>query len=177
MHEALREVDPASADAIHPNNLRRTLRALEIFRATGRRKSDLDEESRRRPHALSLLVFGLFPTDREALYARIDRRVDAMVAEGLVDEARSLYESGALAEGTTAAQAIGYKELAAAFRGECSIAEAVEEIKVASRHYARRQLTWFRATEGLVPLMTDGHGVTPASRDEAIARITEFLNP
>ncbi len=175
MHAALAAVDPTAAAAIHPNNLRRTLRALEIYRATGRRKSDLDEESRKRPRALSLLVFGLFPTDREALYARIDRRVDAMVAEGLIDEARALYESGALAEGTTAAQGIGYKELGAAFRGECSLDEAIDEIKAASRHYARRQLTWFRATEGIIPLETDEGGVTPSSCDAAIADISAFL--
>ena len=175
MHAALAEVDPASAEAIHPNNLRRVLRALEIYRATGKRKSDLDEESRRRPPALSLLVFGLFPKDRATLYDRIDRRVDAMIAEGLLEEARALYESGALAEGTTAAQAIGYKELAAYLRGECTLEASVEALKQASRHYARRQLTWFRATEGLFPLLTDEGGVTPASASEAIDRISEFL--
>ena len=128
------------------------------------------------PPALSLLVFGLFPTDRAALHRRIDRRVDAMMREGLYEEVRTLYEAGALAEGTTAAQAIGYKELLAAIRGECTVAEAVEEIKIATHRYARRQLTWFRATRGLVPLACDERGVTPEAEERAMTLIREFLS-
>ena len=176
MHAALAACDPVSAAEIHPHNVRRVLRALEIHRATGRPKSAWDADSRALPPALSLLVFGLFPTDRAALHRRIDRRVDAMMREGLYEEVRTLYEAGALAEGTTAAQAIGYKELLAAIRGECTVAEAVEEIKIATHRYARRQLTWFRATRGLVPLACDERGVTPEAEERAMTLIREFLS-
>lgn len=175
MHAALSEVDPASAAAIHPNNLRRVLRALEIYRATGRPKSEWDEESRRRPAAMELLVFGLFPTDRAVLRERIDRRVDSMVAEGLREEVAGLLARGLLPEGGTAAAAIGYKEYAAALRGEMTEAEAIREIKIATHRYARRQLTWFRAVPGLIPLDCDEGGVTAEGERLAIQRTAEFL--
>ena len=176
MHRLLAEVDPEAAEAIHPNNVRRTLRALEIFRATGKPKSEWDRESRERPPALSILTLALFPTDRKALHARIDRRVDRMMAEGLGREVADLYRDGLLAEGSTAAAAIGYKEYAAFLRGECTEAEAVEQIKIATHRYARRQLTWFRAIPGAIPLACDEGGVTPASRDAAYLAIEQFLN-
>ena len=175
MHAALREVDPVSAAAIHPNNMRRVLRALEIYRTTGRPKSALDEESRLRPPAMALLVFGLFPTDRAVLRDRIDRRVDAMVAAGLREEVRGLLSAGLLPEGGTAAAAIGYKEYVAALRGEMTEAEAIREIKIATHRYARRQLTWFRAVPGLIPLPCDEGGVTAEGERCAIEKIKAFL--
>ena len=176
MHARLAEVDPVSAAAIHPNNQRRVLRALEIFRATGKPKSEWDRESRERPPALSMLVLALFPTDRAALHARIDRRVDCMMEEGLAEEVSALYRDGLLSEGTTAGAAIGYKEYAAALRGECTEAEAVAEIKIATHRYARRQLTWFRAIEGAIHLSCDERGVTPEAREHAYCMIEQFLN-
>ena len=173
MHRRLAALDPKTAEAVHPNNLRRTLRALEIYYATGRPKSEWDEESRRHPPALSVLVLALFPTDRAALRERIDRRVDRMVEEGLRAEVERLYGRGLLAEGTTAGAAIGYKEYAAALRGEISEGEAIEAIKVATHRYARRQLTWFRAIPDAVHLPCDGGGVTPEGyriAEEQIAR-------
>ena len=175
MHAALREVDPVSAAAIHPNNTRRVLRALEIYRTTGRPKSALDEESRLRPPAMELLVFGLFPTDRETLRDRIDRRVDAMVSDGLREEVAGLLAAGLLPEGGTAAAAIGYKEYAAALRGEMTEAEAIREIKIATHRYARRQLTWFRAVPGLIPLDCDEGGVTAEAERCATEKIKAFL--
>ena len=175
MHAALAEVDPESAAAIHPNNVRRVIRALEIYRATGRSKSEWDLESRSRPPALDLLVFGLFPRDRAVLREMIDRRVDLMVKAGLFEEVRALVASGNLLPGTTAAQAIGYKEVLTALRGECTEAEAIEEIKYATHRYARRQLTWFRAVPGLVPLECDEGGVTPAARECAFATVHACL--
>ena len=175
MHTALAAVDPESAAAIHPNNLRRVLRALEIFRTTGRPKSELDRESRAHPPALQLLALGLFPTDRQALRDRIDRRVDRMVEEGLRAEVEGLLAAGLLPEGSTAAMAIGYKEYAAAIRGEISEAEAIAEIKLATHRYARRQLTWFRAITDIVPLECDGKGVTPEAAERALLLSEQFL--
>ena len=175
MHEALREVDPVSAAAIHPNNTRRVLRALEIYRTTGRPKSELDEESRLRPPTMELLVLGLFPTDRAALRDRIDRRVDVMVRDGLREEVAGLLAAGLLPEGGTAAAAIGYKEYAAALRGEMTEDEAIREIKIATHRYARRQLTWFRAVPGILSLDCDAGGVTADAERYAIAKIEEFI--
>lgn len=175
MHRKLAAVDPESAAAIHPNNTRRVLRALEIFRTTGKPKSLLDRESRALPPAVSLLVLGLFPTDRAALHARIDRRVDAMVAAGLRREVYELYTEGLLTKGSTAAEAIGYKEYLAFFRGECSEAEAIAEIKYATHRYARRQLTWFRAIPGICPLPCDEGGITPEGYERAFTLTHEFL--
>lgn len=176
MHRLLAERDPVSAAAIHPNNLRRTLRALEILMATGKPKSEWDRESRNRPPAFSILILALFPTDRAALHERIDRRVDRMMEMGLADEVRALYRDGLLSDGTTAGAAIGYKEYAAALRGECTEAEAVEAIKIATHRYARRQLTWFRGIPDAILLSCDGQGVTPPAREHAYRMIEQFLN-
>lgn len=176
MHAALAAVDPASAEAIHPNNLRRVLRALEIFHTTGRPKSELDSESRKNPPSLDILTFGLFPCDRLRLHARIDRRVDEMVAAGLRREVEELYERGMLPDGGTAAAAIGYKEYIAVFRGIMTEEEAIQEIKYATHRYARRQLTWFRAVESIVPLYCDEGGVLPDSVQKAYRLTEEFIN-
>ncbi len=148
-HRRLRELDPAAAEAIHPNNLRRVVRAFELMAMTGMTKTAWEEKSKSLPPALSLFSVCLYPTDREALRHRIDRRVEEMVKAGLGEEVELLMAKGYLTPGSTAAQAIGYKEYAAALRGECSVAEAIEEIKLATHRYARRQLTWFRAIPGI----------------------------
>ena len=150
LYAELAAIDPASASATHPNNLRRVVRAIEIFRLTGKPKSVFDEESRRCPPRFSCLTIGLDFPERGALYRRIDRRVDEMMAAGLFDEAKTLWERGYLSPGTTAGQAIGYRQFLPCFAGESTPAEAAEEIKQATRRYAKRQLTWFRAQEGIV---------------------------
>ena len=175
MHRLLAEGDPLSAEAIHPNNLRRTLRALEILRATGKPKSEWDRESRERPPAFHILTLALFPTDRKALHDRIDRRVDRMMEMGLAAEVTALYRDGLLSEDTTAGAAIGYKEYAAVLRGECTAAEAIERIKIATHRYARRQLTWFRAIPGVIALECDERGVTPEARERAYRLTEQFI--
>ena len=125
---------------------------------------------------LVVLVLALFPTNRAALHERIDRRVDRMMEMGLADEVRALYRDGLLSDGTTAGAAIGYKEYAAALRGECTEAEAVEAIKIATHRYARRQLTWFRGIPDAILLSCDGQGVTPPAREHAYRMIEQFLN-
>ncbi len=147
LHAILRELDPEAAEATHPNNVKRVVRAIEICRTTGRKKSDLDRESRAVASPYDALVVGLDYTDRALLYDRINRRVDTMLDMGLVEETRRLRESGVFDLCPTAAQAIGYKELFPYLDGKATLAECTEILQVATRHYAKRQLTWFRAKD------------------------------
>ncbi len=142
--ERLRECDPVSAEAIHENNVRRVIRALEIYEKCGKPKSYFDKRSRSGGCARKIDIITLIPHNRELLYERIDKRVDEMMTSGLLAEVRALYESGELSGDTTASQAIGYKELVAYIKGECTLRESVDFIKQSSRRYAKRQLTWFR---------------------------------
>lgn len=145
LHARLRELDPASAEIIHPNNVKRVIRAIEICRTTGRTKSELDIASRNVECPYDPLVIGLGYGCRELLYDRIDRRVDAMLAAGLVEETCRLRERGVFDICKTAAQAIGYKELFPYLDGVQTLDEAAAVLKMATRRYAKRQLTWFRA--------------------------------
>lgn len=145
LHERLRAVDPESADAIHPNNVKRVVRALEIFEQTGIPKSEFDRRSQAVESPYDAVVIGLHYPRREVLYERINRRVDMMLADGLLEETRRLLDEGVFARNQTAAQAIGYKELLGYFDGNETLAEAAENLKTATRRYAKRQLTWFSA--------------------------------
>ena len=145
LHAILQELDPASAEAIHPNNVKRVIRAIEICRTTGRKKSDLDRESREPESPYHATVIGLQYNDRSILYDRIDRRVDLMMEQGLLEETRRLRQMGVFDVCRTAAQAIGYKELFPYLDGIMSLEACVDVLKTATRHYAKRQLTWFSA--------------------------------
>lgn len=145
LHRRLVEVDPESAAAIHPNNVKRVIRALEIYETTGKRKSELDRASREVECPYRALVVGLHYGNRQLLYHRIDRRVEQMMAAGLPEETRRLREAGVFDVCKTAAQAIGYKELFPWLDGHATREQAVETLKLATRHYAKRQLTWFSA--------------------------------
>lgn len=140
----LNAVDPESASAIHPNNVRRVIRALEIYLSTGVTKSEWDRRSVKAAPAYDVRYFVLSWTPRERLYERINLRVDDMLAAGLEEEARTLYEEGVLSPDSVGGQAIGYKELVPYFEGRSTLAEAAEAIKQATRRYAKRQETWFR---------------------------------
>ena len=145
LHRRLSLLDPESAEATHPNNVRRVIRALEIYHQTGVPKSEWDRRSREQEMRFSATVLGLSYENRTLLYERIDRRVEAMLEDGLVEEARALMARGVFERSRTAAGAIGYKELLPYLRGECSLEAAVEELKTATRRYAKRQMTWFSA--------------------------------
>lgn len=144
--EQLREFDPRSAETLHKNNLGRIIRAIEVYRTTGVTMTEQRERSRRTPRLYRPCLIGLNFKDREKLYSRIDARVDAMMAAGLAGEVRSLLGRG-IDEKTTAMQAIGYKELARAIKDGTDLSAAAKEIKLSTRHYAKRQLTWFRRDE------------------------------
>ena len=124
--------------------MKRVLRAIEIYEATGKPKSYFDEISLTAEPPIRISMITLDFHSRDLLYRRIDERVDIMLSEGLLEETRSLYERGYLAPDRTAAQAIGYKELLGYIEGSMSLDMAVDELKLASRRYAKRQLTWFR---------------------------------
>lgn len=144
LYERLMEADPEAAGSIHPNNLVRVVRALEVLHVTGRKFSELKAESRTEESPYDSLMIGLNYENREILYSRINRRVDEMVVNGLEAEARSLWEQGKM---QTAANAIGYKEFIPYFENEMSFEECIDKIKQETRRYAKRQLTWFRKNE------------------------------
>ena len=139
----LAAVDPETAARLHLRDEKRILRALEVYRETGETISEHDRKSRETPDRYDALYIGLSFRDRQDLRDRIDRRVDTMVAQGLLDEVRQLLGSG-LPRDATALQAIGLKQLLAVADGTATEAEAVEEVKLRSRQYAKRQLTWLR---------------------------------
>lgn len=145
LHARLRSVDPESADAIHPNNVKRVVRALEIYEQTGIPKSEFDRRSQVTESPYDALVVGLHYPRREVLYERINRRVDVMLADGLLEETKQLKAEGVFEVNLTAAQAIGYKELLGYLDGRETLWEATENLKTATRRYAKRQLTWFSA--------------------------------
>ncbi|MET3699560.1 tRNA dimethylallyltransferase [Bacillus oleivorans] len=140
LFQKLQEVDPNSAEAIHPNNVRRVIRALEVYLDTGQAFSEW-KESQTNQLLYDAAIIGL-QMDRELLYDRINHRVDIMMEAGLLDEVKSLYDQGI--RGTQAVQGIGYKELYEYFDGKVDLEQAVEKLKKNSRNYAKRQLTWFR---------------------------------
>ena len=139
----LREFDPVSAETLHPGNKRRIIRAAEVYLETGKTITQHNLETQAVPPKYEPLWIGLDFTHRAELYSRIDRRVDLMMEQGLLQEIESLLTRGVPASATSL-QAIGYKEPMAALRGEMTMEEAVEKIKQESRRYAKRQLTWFR---------------------------------
>lgn len=156
LHEKLREVDPESADAIHENNVKRVIRALEIYRSAGVPKSRLDRASKEIESEYDVRAICLRFSDRNTLYERINKRVDKMIADGLLCEVRRLYESGMLKRSYTAAQAIGYKEFISYLDGNMSLDEAAEALKCATRRYAKRQMTWFGARDYIKYIDMDG---------------------
>ena len=166
--EQLRSVDPDRAEKLHPSDKKRLVRAMEVFRLTGETISAHDERTRALPPRWPSLRVALTYADREALYARIDARVDAMAAAGLFEETARLLADG-LSPESTAMQAIGYKETAACLLGRCTRAEAVEAVKRASRRYAKRQLTWLRRDPELHWIAWDGAPDIPAAADEVAA--------
>lgn len=143
LHRRLQAVDPASAEKLHPNDIRRVIRSLEIFETSGKSKSEQGNETRvEGPY--HVLVYGL-SLPRDLMYARINARVDQMIADGLVKEVQTLLDQGISPKPEGGAmQAIGYKEIVSALRGEMTMEQAVALIKQSSRRYAKRQWTWFR---------------------------------
>ncbi len=162
LHDMLREIDPESAARLHENDVRRVSRAIEIYRLTGVTQTEHSRLDRQREGEYDAVIFAL-DWPREALYARIDARVDAMLEAGLIDEVRALMADEQ--RHPTAMQAIGYKEIAAALRGEMPMEKAVYLTKRASRYLAKRQLTWFRRDERVIWLPAQGQSPDALARN------------
>lgn len=143
MLSLLASIDPQAAAKLHLADRKRIIRALEVYYETGETITAHNRKTQAVPPRYEAVWFGLADEDRQDLYDRIDRRVDLMLQAGLLDEIRRLLAEG-IPERSTAMQAIGYKEFLAALRGECSVAEAADQVRKSSRQYAKRQLTWFR---------------------------------
>ena len=156
LHAMLREIDPESADAIHQNNVKRVIRAIEIYKTSGKTKTELDRLSLLGKPRYDAVVIGLRYNDRELLAKRIDARVDVMIENGLLDETRELYDAGIFEKNSTATQAIGYKEMLGFIRGDMTLDEATETLKSATRKYAKRQMTWFRQKPYVFWIDADG---------------------
>ena len=152
MHRRLQEIDPERAAILHPGDKRRIVRALEVYRLTGMTITEHDRQTRALPKRFDAAAIHLNFKNRAALYARIDRRVDMMVEQGLFREVEGLLAAG-LSPESTAMQAIGYKEAVRSLRGELRQEEAVDLIKQASRRYAKRQLTWFNRDKEALPIL------------------------
>ena len=147
LHDRLKEVDPESAEAIHPNNRKRVIRALEFYQETGRKISEHNakEQMRTSPYNFAYFVLN---DERSHLYKRIDARVDKMIEQGLIQEVKNIKEK--YNEFPTAMQGLGYKEVVQYLENKCTYEEMVEKIKQESRRYAKRQITWFKAIKELI---------------------------
>lgn len=157
LYERLVKIDPQAAEKIHKNNVRRVARAIEIYELTGKTKTEHDREAISDSPYDSLII-GLDYNGREVLYNRINRRVDLMIDAGLETEVRSLLSEGLLSADSTAGQAIGYKEMLGYIAGEYTLEDAIEKIKLGTRRYAKRQLTWLRRNKSVNWLYPDKLG-------------------
>lgn len=148
LHKLLCEVDPASGENIHANNVKRVIRALEFYHETGERISDHNEAERKKESPYRFAYFVL-TDDREKIYRNIDLRVDQMMEQGLIEEVRTLQKNGCTRD-MVSMQGLGYKEILAYLEGELSLSEAVRILKRDTRHFAKRQLTWFRRERDVI---------------------------
>lgn len=169
VHACLAKVDPEGAGRLHPNNLKRVIRALEVYEQTGMTIDAFNRLHKRPAPKYAALKIGICPAERQTLYDRIDRRVDQMLADGLLEETKRLLDSGALAG--TAAQAIGYKELLGYLQGDAPLADCVALLKQRSRNYAKRQLTWLKRDDNIHWIYYNNGEELPAILQEA----TEYL--
>ena len=171
--ERLRSFDPVTAQRLHPNDKKRVIRAAEVYEITGKPFSQLNrafETAQAGDQTYRVVRAGL-NLDRKELYRRIEKRVDMMIERGLQDEAYALFEKGLTPDRYTSMQAIGYAQLYDAYMGRCTVEQAIEQIKLDTRHFAKRQITWFKRNRDTV-----WFDIQTTDREEIIQRITELLN-
>ncbi len=172
MLEALRKIDPETAERLHLRDKSRIIRALEIYKLTGKTMTEQKIISREEESPYDVLYIGINYRDRNVLYDRINRRVDIMLGNGLLEEAKDFYNTSS---DTTACQAIGYKELAPYFNDEKTLEECIEKLKQETRHYAKRQLTWFRKNENINWIYPDDYKDETEMYSSVYEKINEFL--
>ena len=168
LHNILKEFDPQSAEKIHYNNVKRVARAIEFYKKTGKPISEHNKEAKSKssPYKTAFIVLDM---DRQKLYERINKRVDVMIEDGLVNEVNMILEKGYKKE-LVSMQGLGYKEIVAYINGETSLEVAIEKLKQSTRHFAKRQLTWFRGqTDGLWIDIWDG------DVDNAVNKIIDYM--
>ena len=171
VYAQLASVDAPSAERLHLSDKKRIIRALEIYLETGQTMTEHDLRTQAIPPKYRPLWFALTDEDRQTLYDRIDRRVDAMLEMGLLDEIRALLRDG-ISPKATALQAIGYKEFVAALNGECTVEAAADQVRQSSRRYAKRQLTWFRRNPAMHWLVRRRN----AAGDEILSAARQIIN-
>ena len=172
LFEKLKEIDPETAAKTHANNLIRVVRAMEVYEVTGKTMSEHQKDSHPIPSIYDVCYIGTNFSDRDKLYARIEQRIDEMLEEGVEEEARFLFEHNGTC---TAAQAIGYKEFYPYFRGEMSREDAISVLKKETRHYAKRQITWFRRNDKINWLFRDEFSEKKDLSEAAFEIIERFL--
>ncbi len=169
LHDQLKEVDPQAAVDIHPNNVKRVIRALEFYKETGTKISEHNEAERRKQSPYNFAYFVL-NMDRQKLYERIELRIDQMLEQGLIEEVRQLQEKGCHA-GMVSMQGLGYKEILAYLQGECTLEEAIYILKRDTRHFAKRQLTWFRREREVCWIEKEAYGLKEEKMLDAMLQI------
>ena len=170
LHQMLQEIDPESAELIHENNQKRVIRAIEFYKQTGKKISDHNKKERDRESPYDFLYY-VIHTDRDLLYERIDHRVDQMIRQGLTAEVQQLKESGCT-KNMTSMQGLGYKEIYDYLNQDCTLEEAVYTIKRDTRHFAKRQLTWFKREKEVKWLFLPEYGNDTSAVLEEILRDT-----
>ncbi len=172
--DILKQFDPESAQRLHPNNITRIIRAIEVYKISGITMTQAIKNSRR-DSIYELCMIGISYFDRDKLYQRINMRVDMMVKNSLIDEAREVLQNSGLG---TSFQAIGYKELKPYFNGEKTVQECIEKLKLETRHYAKRQLTWFRRDDRINWIYPDKlpKGSTVLSEAEKIIEASNIID-
>lgn len=174
IHDKLKLVDEQAANNIHPNNIKRVIRALEVYYQTRKPISYHNEISREVTSKYNFILIGL-TMDRQQLYKKIDKRVDIMLQKGLIEEVKSLISLG-YADSLISMQGIGYKEILSYINNERTLEEATEIIKRDSRRYAKRQITWFKRIKEIKWFSIDNYGNTNNITIDAIAYVSEFLD-
>lgn len=165
----LAEIDPRTAEKLHPSDKKRIIRAFEVYHLTGKTITEQKEISRTGDKIIDPCIIGITYRDREKLYERINRRVDIMLEKGLEQEARQAYQRAC----GGAFQAIGHKELFGYFKGDCSLGEAAESLKMQTRRYAKRQLTWFNKDKRIHWLYADEEKDMPAAAEKTVREFLE----
>ncbi len=170
VHNKLRDIDPKLADKLHPNDLRRVIRGIEIYKLTGHNKTYYKKKQKNAPPRHQSIKIGL-TRDRKKLYDRINKRVDLMIEEGLIEEAKHIFKNYDLGDKSTARQAIGYKELYNCFNGEYDLEEAIRLIKRNTRRYAKRQLSFFKRDDSI-----KWYNLSQINKKKLFKKVLDHLN-